>query len=167
MMRAWPTAVLVCAAACSQRGGEGTVPRELPDSIVLERTSCLGMCPVYHLSVTKGGRVAFQEDATDVSDTTSAAAFSKLSDAFETVGFSSLPDKIQDQAGLCMPVATDFPTVILTVFTKDGMKTVNDYHGCFGTNGSTKEVLRRLRLLEDHVDSVAHAARWIKPSPMR
>ncbi len=139
----------------------------VPDSIVLERTPCFGFCPAYHLSLASSGRVVFSDGQMTAVDSISRKAFADLYSEFEQLQFASLPESIRQDREMCTPIATDMPSAELTVFAASRKKAVNDYHGCFGSTDSTKVVLRRLRLLEDRVDSVTQSQRWIKPSTGR
>lgn len=167
MTRFMTGVIFCCIAACSPRNEAIVSASSLPDSIVLQRTACLGTCPVYRLSLTKRGRIDFADDSSRTTDTISPKVFAQLYGEFDKLAFSSLPDSILGREGYCTIAATDFPSAILTVFARERKKAVNDYHGCFGTTDSAKAVLGRLRLLENQVDSLAGAARWIRPSRMR
>lgn len=167
MTRATMAVIFFCVSACTSREGTATSTSSAPDSVVLQRTACLGTCPVYRLSVTKLGRIAFVDDNIDTTDTFSPQQFAQLSEAFNRLSFLTLPDSVLHRADYCTPAGSDSPSAILTVFAGAKEKSVNDYHGCSGTTDSTKGVLRRLRLLENQVDSVARAGRWITPSRRR
>jgi hypothetical protein len=164
MTRITAAVIFFCLTACSPREETTIAASSLPDSIVLERTACLGTCPVYRLSLTKRGQIAFADNSGDATDSISPTVFAHLSEEFDRLAFASLPDTILGRKDYCTMAATDFPTAILTVFAGEKHKTVKDYHGCAGMTDSTKNLLRRLRLLENQVDSVTGASRWIKPS---
>jgi hypothetical protein len=67
---------------------------------------------------------------------------------------------------LCGLQATDHPGAIVTTFRGTNVKTVDDYHGCHGTQGreDVEKRLQTLRNLEARIDTVAGSSRWIKPA---
>ena len=162
-------ASIVSLAASSQRANAqqpSTSPTasrlhvEAADSIVLQRTGCLGSCPFYRLRITRQGAVLFQlrdflgnTSRTYTARLDSSEVGSLLTDA-RLIGFSELPDTIASIQAYCHVRWTDAPTAIVTLFGASWSKQVVDYHGCWWA----PEALRRF---EDEVDSTAHAQRWL------
>lgn len=146
----------------------GPAPVASADSIVLERTRCFGICPTYTLSLTAAGQASFTSHnpgdlGAEIRDSISVARFVRLSADFDALPFSSLPDYLARDREFCGGVTTDMPGAIVTIFKPDGVKRVDDYHGCSPVVGENGAKLLRLRELEDQIDSVANAARWIRP----
>ncbi len=172
------------------------------DSVVLERTGCLGPCPLYVLHVSRSGAVLFEsrshrDEVRRETDTIPAYKFQRILAQAVLVDFLALPDQIQRNNPFCPYWGTDAPTAIVTVFLPRTAKRVEDDHGCFyggsvaptrgvGVMGLTGDQVRgdaraaksgvdrvrrawadrqlqmsRLRQLEDMVDTVAGASRWV------
>jgi hypothetical protein len=143
------------------------------DSIVLERTLCFGTCPAYRLSLAADGRVSFASrnpgDTSRVaSDRIAPAGIRWLATEAVRIGFYSLPPVIADDRRLCRDLATDQPTVTLTLFRSAGASRVEDYHGCVNApDHSPVARVTALRELEVRVDSVAGSQRWVRPARWR
>jgi len=74
--------------------------------------------------------------------------------------FLALPDRIADDKRLCPHDVTDNPTAIITLFIPGKPKRVEDYHGCDWAPAG-------LRDLEEYVDKVTNAKRWIRPARLQ
>jgi Domain of unknown function (DUF6438) len=135
------------------------------DSVVLERTACFGVCPAYLLHVSKSGAVLFEsrnhrDERRRATDTIAAYKFQWILTSAMITDFLALPDRIQDDRRFCPQRVTDHPTAIVTIFLPGGPKRVEDYFGCYWAPAG-------LRQLEDVIDTVAGASRWIQPNPLR
>ena len=167
-----PVALALWLLGCthSVRPGETAF---LPDSIVLERTLCLGTCPAYRLRLSRGGHVVFEsrnpgDTARQERDTIAPTAIAELTEMADSIGFETLPDTIARSRALCPDMASDHPTAIVSIYRGVRSKRVVDYHGCFArSDHSTIPIVGRLRQLEASIDSVAGARRWIRPAPRR
>jgi len=173
-MKAALTASLL-AFACSPRpdpdvSKQVTVPE---DSLVLERTMCLGTCPAYRLRVSSAGEVRFDsrnpgEGNRMALDTTSAGTLSSLVSMAHQAGFFELPYDILHDRALCPIARTDAPTVTTSIFARDSAKAVKNYHGCVdSTLNSATPQLVRLRAFETEIDSALKSSRWVRPASRR
>ena len=150
-----------------------TVPRQAVstlDSIRLERTLCYGTCPAYRLQLDHAGRIRFfslnpGDSGRSAQDSVSPEALLYLQREAERIGFFALPDSLVGTA-LCADWATDHPTVTVTVFRREGVKRVVDYHGCFErSDHSVRPVVAQLRTFERIIDGVTGSFRWVRPAP--
>ena len=132
-----------------------------PDSditkIVLERTACFGLCPVYTLTVNRSGKVRFEGRAHvwetgPQSGRISREDFGKLVKKIEEIDFFSLKDRYDgknaDGSGVTV---TDLPTRKTSVTRGNRTKTVENYFR--GPKG--------LKELEDLIDELTKSAEWI------
>ena len=164
--------VIVLATSCAPKAEStsnpsGSMNAALPDSIVLERTVCFGMCPAYRLRIAANGDVLFQPQkpaGATATSTITAAAYASLVSEFDKAGFGGYPDNIQSDSLMCGRQATDHPGAIVTTFRGSNVKRVEDYHGCHGTDGrpDIEKRLATLRDLEARIDTVAGTSRWIR-----
>jgi hypothetical protein len=97
------------------------------DRIDLERTVCFGTCPIYRVSLFRGGRaewsgVRYTERMGDFEGKTNVFDYGKLCYLLKKVGFDQLPQ-------LFTADWTDSPTFIVTVAGAGKTKTVSDYSG--------------------------------------
>jgi hypothetical protein len=148
-----------CRSAAPRASTQADEPTRV-DSVSLERTRCYGTCPTYRVVLTRDGDVRFTSGDARFPRTAAAsfipASLDELAAEARVAGFWSLPARIADQPALCGARATDFPSAIVTVFTRAESRAVEDYRGCHG------EGLERLRRLEEHIDSVAGSGRWLR-----
>ena len=130
------------------------------DSVVLERTSCFGVCPAYRLRIAQSGDVLYQSRA--LGDTThslsqiTAEEARHLFQIADILQFDALPDTIARDRAYCPNFVTDYPTATTTVFVGTSSKHVVDYLGCDWAPVG-------LRRLEGMIDSVAGTTRFIGP----
>ena len=143
------------------------------DSIVLERSVCFGTCPAYRLRLAGTGEVRFEsrnsgDESRVALDTVAATTLPTLVSKARSIGFFDLPPKIQGDSVLCPTAHTDAPTVIVTIFSRDGTKPVEDYHGCVGkVDHKTPPALEQLHAFESEIDSVLGSSRWVRPASRR
>jgi hypothetical protein len=119
------------------------------DSIELERTACFGTCPVYRVSLFKGGkaelhRIRYTDPVGDFEGTVSVFDYGKLCYLVKRLGFDELPARYA--AGW-----TDSPTFIVTATAGKTRKVVSDYAGV----GPIE-----LWAVQQAVDAVAQRVRW-------
>jgi len=142
------------------------------DSLVLERTPCFGFCPAYRLGLTGAGQIHFQsrnsgEEQRAVTATVSASTLARLVARARDAGFFEFPDAIRGDSVFCPLVATDHPTVTVTIFSGAQTKRIEDYLGCRGggTDRAVELRLEQLRAFEQEIDSVLQSSRWVtRPS---
>ena len=140
-------------------------PLHSADSVVLERTLCLGSCPAYRLSLTRSGQVSFESrnpgDLRSAKDSIEAIHFERIiANALGLVEFLKLPDRISDDPRFCPTRWTDADTVTITVFMETQMKSVADYHGCRWAPAALRE-------LEAYIDQATNSSRWVRPASRR
>lgn len=133
-------------------------------SLKMERTACLGNCPVYKLEVLQNGQLSFEQLAFSEKDagfseikgkiekTLSQEKVSQLIAEIDKANFFALSAK-DIEAGNC---ATDHSHIILSIKLRGKEKKINHDLGCSGT-----EDLRKLESLEDKIDEIVETKRWI------
>jgi beta-lactamase superfamily II metal-dependent hydrolase len=139
-----------------------TTPTPAPSPIVgfeglvitLERTACLGTCPVYELAVYGNGTVVYDGRQNVKAEGTRTATISgdslrELIREFERIGYFSLDDSYEERT------VTDMPSVRTSITLDDRSKTVQHYHGDL----SAPEELSQL---EDRIDEIVGSARWVE-----
>jgi Domain of unknown function (DUF6438) len=129
------------------------VPPTRRSYVRLERTGCFGDCPSYSVSVTDDGTVTFKGRAFTCINSPKPEKIDprlarRLIDGLLAIQFWSLPFK--EGAGF----ATDNPTVEITLRSGAATYMMSHYHGDMGAP-------RLLYEIEDHIDQVANANRWI------
>ena len=126
--------------------------------IVLERTACFGLCPVYTLTIERSGKVRYQGKAHvwEVGSKTRKVSrddFARLVKKIEEINFFNLKDRYDgknaDGSGVTV---TDLPTRKTSVTRGKRTKTVENYFR--GPKG--------LRELEELIDEVANSAEWVR-----
>ena len=137
------------------------------DSIVLERTRCLGPCPAYRLRVSRAGEVFFVsrnpgEDGVSAVDTVEAWVADSIATQAHAIGFFTLPDTIR-----CSRMASDAPTLTMGLFGRE-TKRVIYYTGCdLSHDPSMAVTLNEMQQLASRVDTLTGASRWIRPARPR
>lgn len=121
------------------------------DRIDLERTACFGRCPVYRVSLFKGGRaewhgVRYTERAGDFEGKVNVFDYGKLCYLLKRLGFDQLPERFTADW-------TDSPTFIVTVAAAGSTKTVSDYSGV----GPIE-----LWAAQQTIDAVSQRVQWIR-----
>src|SRR5215467_9195001 len=125
MRRSTVIRAALAAIAAAAAPDSGTIhaqqPRSAPDSVVLERTACLGSCPAYRLSLRRTGEVQFQSrnngESLDATDRVAPATLDSLLRRAVQDGFFELPDRVGYVGSpLCPSVFTDAPTLTLTFY---------------------------------------------------
>jgi hypothetical protein len=124
--------------------------------ITLERTACFGSCPVYSLSITGDGAVAYLgESYVNVKGT---AEKQVASDSVQALVDQMLE---ADYFNLSVPVdcsrgfATDAAGATTSLALDGRMHTVHNYYGNACAPAS-------LRALEDAIDAAAESAPWVE-----
>lgn len=130
-------------------------------SIRLERTACLGSCPVYTLVLRGDGSVAYEgkEHVRRVgsADTTVAAsAVLGLLDEARAAGFFSLPDRFAYGEPTCPLYTADSPRTFISITSGGRTKRIEHDYGCENSP-------QPLVALASRIDSVAGVTRWIGP----
>ena len=141
----------------------------VPESILLERTVCFGMCPAYRLTVDRTGAVSFEsrnprDSARTATGRVAPSTVDSLYAQAVRVGFFALPDTLMGNPTYCARRATDLPGATVTITTGAGTKSVNDYHGCAADTPAASATLSKLRIFEAAIDTLTGSSRWIQPN---
>jgi hypothetical protein len=139
--------LLLIALASSAAAQTRTIPS---DTVIrLQRTSCLGTCPAYTVTIDAGGVVTYEGDShvRVVGRQTSRiapASLTRLLEVAERIRFFGLRDTYEESI-------TDLPTTYVTITAGGRTKKIKDY---YGAPAGLKE-------LEDAIDAAARTKRWI------
>ncbi len=150
----------------------GRVARLDVDSVVLQRTGCLGTCPAYRLSVRGDGFVSFVshnrgDQGRVESHTRGPEIMRRIQGQLERTQFQTLPVITMGRAPYCRVAATDSPTISVSVFRAADVRSRAYYTGCLGESAqdTTAQLLvRRLLTLADSIDAIAAGKGWIRPA---
>ena len=128
-------------------------------SIELERTACLGSCPVYSVALRGDGTVRYQGERFVKREGAATAkvapeAVQGIVDAAKAAGFFDLPARYAYGEPTCPLYTADSPRTFITVTAGDRTKRIEHDYGC--ENGP-----KALVALADRIDSAAGTARWI------
>ena len=142
----------LCVVACAATGRPaldsadsmaGSEHRRVLDSVIitLERTPCLGACPVYALAIAGDGAVTYEGKAYvsrlgTVTDTISKQQVEALISEFERADFFSFADRYAFGEPTCAVYIVDLPSVIMSVTIKGRTKRVEHDPGCEGAHAS-------------------------------
>ena len=155
------TASLLIVGACT---GQDSLRHHEPslafDSVAMQRSGCLGRCPIYQLKISSDGRVTFQGEkhvAYVGRHTGSARAsdLARLDQALKSVEFFTLRRQYHSGEDGCTTWSTDSPTVEIRVAAGGKEHEVNYYYGCEVEIGPTIDMLSKT------IDDVAGAYRWV------
>ena len=163
--------VIVCPTVSAQAGAVEPTATAV-DSIQLERSLCFGTCPAYRLQLDRLGRIRFVSlNPGDLDrsarDSVSPEGLVFLAREAQRIGFFALPESLEGTA-YCADLATDHPTVTVTMFHSGGVKRVRDYHGCYErSDHSVLPAVSQLRTFERMIDGVTASFRWVRPAGIR
>jgi len=127
-------------------------------SVVLERTACLGTCPVYTVEIHGGGLVeyfgTYNVDARGSRSTRiDRNRVRNLVQAFNSINFLGLRNRYAEGC-------TDMPTAIISITFDGKTKRVSNYYGGCENKASGAQV--DLDRLAHEIDATAGTTRWIK-----
>ena len=159
--------LVLLAAACSPRPAADAPDARAPapavaatDStlITLERTPCLGVCPVYTVSISGGGAVRFvgRQHTAHIGEadaTVPPARVDSLLAELRVGGYFGFADAYVQDAPACGLYATDSPSAITSVTAGGERKQIRHDYGC-------SDAPRGLARLETRIDEVAGTGRW-------
>jgi hypothetical protein len=167
-MRTLPAGVLLfwlalCPGADAAHAESTPVSPDSPASITLQRSTCLGNCPGYSVSVTPDGQIDFDGhahvQARSAHRRATPSPYTAILAAVEHAGFRSMHDRYVGRDDGCNAVMTDQPGVKITVVDAAGRKSVDFYYGC---TGAVADAVRpRIEQLARMIDQRLDTARWI------
>jgi hypothetical protein len=159
--------LLACTAcllgACAMRA-DATPDQPMPAaSVTLQRSTCLGNCPSYTVTVSAGGEVSFvghaHVQAGVASGLATPAQLANIFSAVKQAGLRSMRDSYVGSDDGCEMVMSDQPGVKITVVDAEGSKTVDFYNGC---TGAVADAVRpRIEQLARSIDQQLDTSRWI------
>jgi hypothetical protein len=132
----------------------GTHSRDVSGLIVrLERTSCLGTCPDYQVTIFGNGTVVYEGRhfvlvKGNRTRNISAEKVRQVLDKIFAIGYFSMKDEYTNGP-------TDFPTTFTYVSMKGREKRIEDYY----------DAPKRLHELEDMIDQVSGVREWVDCRP--
>lgn len=146
------------------------------DRVLLERTSCYGICPVYSVEIGVNNLVTFTGKAhvmkMSASRKAGPRAFRSIVSHLDSAGFFALNSSYQPGQPECRKHATDASSATLSVIDHGRSKIVSFYYGCLGDSicMDHNAIMERMRhptgalaLLDSltiFVDSVAGTDEW-------
>lgn len=150
-------AALLTIIACSE-----ITPTISNDVLVkLERSGCLGDCPVYSLEIKKNGDVTFEGieyvKALGIHKSSiSKDAVLSIESALTKAKFTTMQSDLHPVGWGCFVAATDHSYMVIQATIKNKTKAVSTYTGC-----DAKQVSAAIKLA-DEIDRIAEAAKWIE-----
>ena len=168
--------VACCSTSCSQRpvdSPQSEASSNKDFSLRLERTACLGNCPVYSVEVDSKGRVVFvgAQDTKihgKAEANLSAEETSALMTEIKNARFFELKDSYDRSTENCPLIATDHPTVQLFVRLGGREKTIKHDLGCsYPMQLATpmRVFPAELFVLENRIDEILKTERWVGRKP--
>ncbi|HEX8566945.1 MAG TPA: DUF6438 domain-containing protein [Pyrinomonadaceae bacterium] len=140
-------------------------------SLSMKRSHCYGTCPVYELNIQSDGKVLFNgidytETKGEVTGSLSNEKMKQLVSEIEKANFYSYEDSYTNDLGSCSLIATDNPTVTLSVKLNGKEKNITHYLGCrseINSSGGSADSIFPLQLynLENKIDEIVETKRWI------
>jgi hypothetical protein len=148
------TAWVACSTA------QGAQPELSFDKVTMHRSGCYGRCPVYSVTVSSDGRVAFEGEKFIAvpgrhAGRTSTSELVQLSRAIRDVDFVALRESYQSDADGCRTWTTDQSTVVITVTFQGRSHQVTYYYGCEVDMGPIIDNLSKT------IDRVARVKLWV------
>ena len=135
------------------------------NQVTLRRTACFGFCPIYEVTVYEQDVLQFSgerfvtETGGAVSKRLPDGSFKKLIKIARDHQFSDFDPRYPNEAGdNCGPIATDMPSVIVSIETKRLNHEVSVYQGCRGFDGR-----ERFEEMVAQMDAVFDIEDWIGP----
>jgi hypothetical protein len=161
--------LVLSVAACSS--GDSEHPKLAPistqfDTVTLQRTACYGQCPIYAVEIRNNGQVKYVgEEFVKVVGVRQAnvptANIELLAAAVRHVRFEQMQGKYQSEKDGCVSLATDHPSISISVTTAGIEKAVVFYVGCHGPNVPAAE----LEWLANTIDVMAHTSPLVNQLP--
>jgi hypothetical protein len=132
------------------------------ERVELQRTGCLGSCPIYTLAVTSDGTVAFEGEEYvkykgKVASNISADDWKFLTIALQRANFFALKDSYTQAEANCSRATTDQPSLEIMAIRGKQKKHVVYYTGCY----EPRKELAAISWLADTIDFITNSQQWI------
>lgn len=125
-------AAVINTACTSPPPARGVVERF--ERVRLERSTCYGTCPAYAVTLESNGQVTFEGirfvRAMSGQSVIGPGRIRAVREALDVAQFRTMREQYATTADGCEDVATDLPTVTLSVTIDGRTKTVRHYLGC-------------------------------------
>jgi hypothetical protein len=163
----------VCGNSVSQIENVNQEPQTGKTELFLsmKRSHCYGTCPVYELNIQSDGKVLFNgidytETKGKVLSNLSGEKMKLLVSEIEEANFFSYEDSYDKDSSSCPLIATDNPTVTLSVKLNGKEKNITHYLGCRSevnpSRGRSASIFpQQLYDLENKIDEIVETKRWI------
>lgn len=128
--------------------------------VSLQRTACLGDCPVYDVTIRSDGTVWYVGiesvgQSGERQSQISTQNFARVVSELKAIDFFRFESRRKGRRG-CLHYKTDFPSITIRAVTAKADKSVYLYTGC----SDTKSSLALMKLAE-LIDEVANTPKWI------
>jgi hypothetical protein len=162
-------ALLVAISACDRFANKQLAePQAIPPdtTITLERTTCLGTCPAYKLSVSADGGVVFTgekyvKENGIVHSRINKDQLKQLISEFTATQYFSLRDSYSSEKDGCPEVWLDSPIVTTSIRINGKYKSIHHYWGCKENSGESI-FPKQLTELENKIDEIIGTKKWIE-----
>jgi len=129
--------------------------------VKLERTACLGECPVYTVVVRKNGELIYdgREYVFVLGSKTailSKESIASIESELVRVEFLKLKSQLHPASWGCFISATDHSYIIIEGAVKNKIKAVSTYTGC------DAEQVHTVTELESYIEKVTGISKWIE-----
>jgi hypothetical protein len=149
---------LACAPRSARSPADSAAQISVGPVVTLERTPCFGSCPVYTVSVSPSGEVAYEGRAR-VRQLGKATAqipsqrVDSLLDELDGAGYLTFANRYLPSEPTCGRYATDSPSAISSARLRGKLKRIEHDYGCGAAPGA-------LTILERRIDEVLGSDRW-------
>ncbi len=149
--------------ACAMPAEVAAQPPVQRASVTLQRSTCLGNCPGYSVTVTPDGRVSFSGHAhvqtAHAEGHATPDQLASIQRALTESGFATMKSSYTSRNDGCEMVMSDQPGVKITVSDATANKTVDFYESCTGALADA--VRPRIEQLAQRIDEALQTAQWI------
>ena len=162
----------VCGILALQTAGYSQT-KESKLILTMERTGCLGRCPVYTLNIQSNGKLVFNglrntETHGKTEINLSKEKTNQIINEINKAKFFNLKDSYDRYSGNCPSMVTDHPTVTISIELNERKKTIVHYLGCRERSRNNdpftlgKVFPQSLFNLEDKIDEIIETKRWVE-----
>jgi len=134
--------------------------------VKLERTACLGECPVYTVVVKKNGEVTYdgREYVFVIGSKTSIIpkdSVASIESELMRAKFLTMKSKLHPASWGCFISATDHSYIIIEGVVKNKIKAVSTYTGC------DAEQVHTVTELESYIEKVTGISKWLEENSIQ